>query len=74
MEVCLSLVFFLVRHTGLTGFNREEHEDNLMHETLLCMKGLCTTSVALNRLTEIEGELFPALLKMLFDEEKKGPS
>lgn len=65
---------FLVRHTGLTGFNREEHEDNLMHETLLCMKGLCTTSVALNRLTEIEGELFPALLKMLFDEEKKGPS
>lgn len=25
-------------------------------------------------LTRIEGELFPALLKMLFDEEKKGPS
>lgn len=45
-----------------------------MHETLLCMKALCTTSVALNRLTEIESELFPALLKMLFDEEKKGPS
>lgn len=54
--------------------NREEHEDNLLHETLLCMKALCTTSVALKRLTDIESELFPALLKMLFDEEKKGPS
>ncbi|OJJ49049.1 hypothetical protein ASPZODRAFT_129428 [Penicilliopsis zonata CBS 506.65] len=53
---------------------REEHEDNLLHETLLCLKGLCTTSVALKRLTTIESELFPALLKMLFDEEKKGPS
>lgn len=30
--------------------------------------------MALARLTEIESELFPALLKMLFDEEKKGPS
>lgn len=38
------------------------------------MKALCTTSVALNHLTEIEGELFPALLKMLFDDERKGPS
>lgn len=38
------------------------------------MKGLCTTSVALERLTEIEGDFFPALLRMLFDEEKKGPS
>lgn len=53
---------------------REEHEDNLLHETLLCLKALCTTSVALQRLTAIEGEIFPALLKMLFDEEKKGPS
>ncbi|RDW60446.1 uncharacterized protein DSM5745_10904 [Aspergillus mulundensis] len=53
---------------------REEHEDNLLHETLLCLKALCTTSVALQRLTDIEGELFPALLSMLFDKEKKGPS
>ncbi|GES61759.1 GTPase binding protein Rid1 [Aspergillus terreus] len=53
---------------------REEHEDNLLHETLLCLKALCTTSKALQGLTAIESELFPALLKMLFDEEKKGPS
>jgi hypothetical protein len=30
--------------------------------------------VALQRLTDIEAELFPALLGMLFDKEKKGPS
>ncbi|GLA40384.1 hypothetical protein AnigIFM63309_008217 [Aspergillus niger] len=53
---------------------REEHEDTLLHETLLCLKALCTTSIALQHLTNIEGELFPALLRMLFDEEKKGPS
>ncbi|KAL2814705.1 armadillo-type protein [Aspergillus cavernicola] len=53
---------------------REEHEDNLLHETLLCLKALCTTSIALQRLTNIESELFPALLSMLFDKEKKGPS
>ncbi|KAI9931351.1 hypothetical protein ASPWEDRAFT_22800 [Aspergillus wentii DTO 134E9] len=53
---------------------REEHEDTLLHETLLCLKALCTTSIALKHLTAIEAELFPALLKMLFDEEKKGPS
>jgi hypothetical protein len=41
---------------------------------LLCLKALCTTSVALAHLSSIEDELFPALLKMLFDEEKKGPS
>ncbi|KAL3477153.1 armadillo-type protein [Aspergillus californicus] len=53
---------------------REEHEDNLLHETLLCLKALCTTSIALQHLTNIEAELFPALLSMLFDKEKKGPS
>ncbi|KAJ5544255.1 Diaphanous GTPase-binding [Penicillium frequentans] len=53
---------------------REDHEDTLLHEALLCLKGLCTTSIALAHLTSIEAELFPALLKMLFDEEKKGPS
>ncbi|PCH00520.1 Diaphanous GTPase-binding [Penicillium occitanis (nom. inval.)] len=53
---------------------REEHEDNLLHEALLCLKALCTTSVALQRLTALSKELFPALLGMIFDEEKKGPS
>ena len=53
---------------------REEHEDQLLHEVLLCVKGLCTTELALRKLCEIEGTLFPALLRMLFDEEKKGPS
>ncbi|KAJ5899675.1 hypothetical protein N7495_004419 [Penicillium taxi] len=53
---------------------REDHEDTLLHEALLCLKGLCTTSIALAQLASIEGEIFPALLKMLFDEEKKGPS
>lgn len=59
---------------GIANINREEHEDNLLHETLLCLKALCTTSVALQRLTAVESELFPALLSMLFDKEKKGPS
>lgn len=53
---------------------REEHEDQLLHETLLCLKGLCTTAVALKRLESMADTLFPSLLGMLFDEEKKGPS
>ncbi|KIX05197.1 uncharacterized protein Z518_06069 [Rhinocladiella mackenziei CBS 650.93] len=53
---------------------REEHEDNLLHETLLCLKGLCTTSLALQRLRQVEKEFFSALLGMLFDPERKGPS
>ncbi|KAF2460597.1 armadillo-type protein [Lineolata rhizophorae] len=53
---------------------REEHEDHLLHETLLCLKGLCTTDLALQKLCDIEASLFPALLAMLFDEERKGPS
>ncbi|EKG13135.1 Diaphanous GTPase-binding protein [Macrophomina phaseolina MS6] len=53
---------------------REEHEDTLLHESLLCLKGLCTTKIALQKLCEIESTLFPALLAMLFDEEHKGPS
>jgi len=53
---------------------REEHEDNLLHETLLCLKALCTTSLALQRLTDIRDQFFPTLLGMLFDEERKGPS
>ncbi|KAG9782035.1 GTPase-binding protein rid1 [Exophiala dermatitidis] len=53
---------------------REEHEDSLLHETLLCLKGLCTTSRALQRLHEVEQEFFPALLSMLFDPDRKGPA
>ena len=53
---------------------REEHEDNLLHETLLCLKALCTTDLAMERFSQIEDEFFPCLLGMLFDPEKKGPS
>lgn len=53
---------------------REDHEDQLLHETLLCMKGLCTTERALAELNEVADELFPALLGMVFDDEKKGPA
>lgn len=53
---------------------REEHEDQLLHETLLCLKGLCTTERAMSELKKVADGLFPALIGMLFDEEKKGPA
>lgn len=53
---------------------REEHEDALLHENLLCLKALCTTELALEYLHSIHTTLFPALLHMIFDPEKKGPS
>lgn len=53
---------------------REEHEDQLLHETLLCLKGLCTTERALAELAQVADGLFPALFGMLFDQEKKGPA
>ncbi|KAI1078056.1 armadillo-type protein [Whalleya microplaca] len=53
---------------------REEHEDALLHENLLCLKALCTTALALQYLHSIQATLFPAVLHMLFDPEKKGPS
>ncbi|KAG9235903.1 armadillo-type protein [Amylocarpus encephaloides] len=53
---------------------REEHEDALLHEVLLCLKALATTDLALQHLNKIQVTLFPALLHMIFDEEKKGPS
>lgn len=53
---------------------REEHEDQLLHETLLCLKGLCTTERAMSELDQVADALFPALLMMLFDDEKKGPA
>ncbi|KAL8825746.1 MAG: hypothetical protein Q9170_007677, partial [Blastenia crenularia] len=53
---------------------REEHEDTLLHETLLCLKAMCTTSVALESLSGLAPTLFPTLLNMLFDEQRKGPN
>ncbi|KAL6717557.1 hypothetical protein ACLMJK_005472 [Lecanora helva] len=53
---------------------RVEHEDVLLHETLLCLKALSTTSSALHQLSSIQSTLFPTLLAMLFDKEKKGPA
>lgn len=53
---------------------REEHEDALLHENLLCLKALCTTALALQYLHSIQPSLFPALIHMIFDPEKKGPS
>ncbi|TLD20899.1 Diaphanous GTPase-binding protein [Venturia nashicola] len=53
---------------------REDHEDQVLHEALLCLKALCTTDLALQKLCEIEKTLFPALLAMIFDPEHKGPS
>ncbi|TPX10173.1 uncharacterized protein E0L32_001370 [Thyridium curvatum] len=53
---------------------REEHEDALLHENLLCLKALCTTALALQYLHSIQETLFPALIHMIFDPEKKGPS
>lgn len=53
---------------------REEHEDALLHENLLCLKALCTTDMAMQYLHSIHATLFPALLHMIFDPEKKGPS
>lgn len=46
----------------------------MLHELLLCLKGLCTTQRALDKLAEASSTLFPNLLRMLFDEERKGPS
>ncbi|KAF4977493.1 hypothetical protein FZEAL_5971 [Fusarium zealandicum] len=53
---------------------REEHEDALLHENLLCLKALLTTARAMQYLDTIQRDLFPKLLGMLFDPEKKGPS
>ncbi|KAJ4424874.1 hypothetical protein N0V82_000377 [Gnomoniopsis sp. IMI 355080] len=53
---------------------REEHEDALLHEDLLCLKALCTTALAMQYIHEIQETLFPALIHMIFDPEKKGPS
>ena len=59
---------------AVVDFTSEEHEDTLLHEVLRCLKGLCTTDLALKGLCDIAPTLMPALLGMLFDEEHKGPS
>jgi hypothetical protein len=53
---------------------REEHEDQLLHEALLCLKGVCTTERAMSEFEKVADSLFPALIGMLFDDEKKGPA
>ncbi len=58
----------------LTRPTREEHEDALLHENLLCLKALCTTALALQYVHSIHATLLPALIHMIFDPEKKGPS
>lgn len=62
------------RSLQLLMFDREEHEDALLHENLLCLKALSTTARAMQYLDTIQADLFPKLLHMLFDPEKKGPS
>lgn len=53
---------------------REEHEDQLLHETLRCLRGLCMTTVALAEFDRFADQLLPELMAMLFDVGKKGPS
>lgn len=52
----------------------DERDDQLLNEALLCLKALCTTDLALQKLCGVEQKLFPALLSMLFDKEHRGPS
>lgn len=72
MEVCLR--YLPLRNVTKWCYLREEHEDLLLHEILLCLKALSTTSSAMSQMSDIQNSLFPTLLKMLFDEERKGPS
>ena len=54
---------------------REEHEDQLLHEALLCLKGLCTTERAMAELDKVADRLFKALISVMFDfEAKRGPA
>ena len=46
----------------------------MLHENLLCLKALSTTARAMQYLHSIEADLYPKLLLMLFDPERKGPS
>ena len=62
-----------LRWRELTKY-REEHEDALLHEVLLCVKALSTTALAFQHLSIFQQTLFPALINMVFGEDKKGPS
>ena len=54
---------------------REEHEDQILHEALLCLKGLCTTERAMEELEKVADGLFKALTGVMFDfEAKRGPA
>lgn len=46
----------------------------LLHEALLCLKGLCTTARALAKLDELKDPFFQELVNMLFDDERRGPA
>lgn len=72
MEVCDTTT--LISLTVADMCFREEHEDALLHEVLLCLKALCTTALALYHLSTIQATLFPALIHLIFDPEHKGPS
>lgn len=55
-------------------YSRDEHDDLLLYEVLLCLKGLCTTQAGLEKLAIVASSVFPNLLKMIFDDDRKGPS
>jgi hypothetical protein len=77
MAVEWRYVLFILQYIcSITNYirYREEHEDALLHEALLCLKALCTTALALHHLSTIQTTLFPALINLLFDPEHKGPS
>ncbi|KAI5809047.1 armadillo-type protein [Peziza echinospora] len=67
-----SIIDVLNRCLGIEW--REDHEDAILHELLLCLKALCTASMALEKLKTVEKELFTRLIELIFDEERKGPS
>lgn len=58
----------------LTLVLRTEHDDLVLHEVLQCLQGLCSTKRALDKLADVAPTLFPHMLAMLFDEERRGPS
>src|SRR5437660_1250400 len=57
----------------LTSFLSDEHDDGVLHETLNCIKALCTCPSATAALDVISVPIFTKLLSTLFDPERKGP-
>lgn len=77
MEVSQATAVALYTRRGsfvLIIYYREEHEDALLHENLLCLKALSTTALGMEYLHTVQADLFPKLLHMIFDPERKGPS